>query len=76
MSTTPNTNIPRHLKHRSLDPKSTALTTTEKLRRLRTWKHWRHYGIRSKELEKKAKLTKKQALQFAAELNFDLGGLA
>jgi hypothetical protein len=73
MSPELNPNIHKHLKYRSLAPKSTALTDSEKLSRLRTWKHWRHFGIRGAALEKKTKLTKKQALQFASDLNFDLG---
>ncbi len=54
---------------------STKLDNVEKLKRLRTWKHWRNYGMKGRALEKRSKLSLERARQWAAELNFDLGGL-
>ena len=47
-----------------------------KLQKLRTWKHWRKYGLRGEKLQKRTRMTLKEVRLWAAELNFDLEGLA
>lgn len=47
-----------------------------KLKKLRTWKHWRRYGLRGRDLEKKTRLDLRQVRKWAKELDFDLEGLA
>ena len=71
-----NANLNRHVKFRSLHARSTRLTEEEKLRRLRTWLHWRRYGLKGKALEKRAKLSLPQVREYALEMHFDLEGLA
>jgi hypothetical protein len=40
----------------------------EKLKRLRTWKHWRRYGLRGVALEKRTKMDLPQVRRWAAEV--------
>jgi hypothetical protein len=63
-------------KFRTLHTRSTKVDAEEKLKRLRTWKHWRRYGLRGVALEKRTKMDLPQVRCWAAELNFDLEGLA
>lgn len=47
-----------------------------KLRRLRTWKHWRRYGLTGAALSKRTHMNLTQVRKWAQELDFDLEGLA
>lgn len=44
-------------------------------KRVITWLHWRRYGMRGRDLEKKTKLTKSKALELAVTMGFDVEGL-
>lgn len=65
----------KSLRFRTQHTHSTIVTEAEKLRRLRTWKHWRSYGIKGAALVKKTKMTHSQVKKLADEMKFDLGGL-
>lgn len=47
-----------------------------KLKKLRTWKHWRRFGLKGGQLEKKTHMDLRRVRQLAKELDFDLEGLA
>ena len=55
---------------------SSKITREEKLKRLRTWKHWRKYGLRGDALQRRTHMSLKEVRKWAADLNFDLEGLA
>lgn len=46
----------------------------EKLRKLRTFKHWRGAGHEAGVLFKRLRTTRESLKKWAAELDFDLGG--
>lgn len=55
---------------------SSKITREEKLKRLRTWKHWRKQGYKGALLIRKTKLSLTRVREWAEELSFDLEGLA
>jgi hypothetical protein len=67
---------PHPEKYRSVHATSSKVNAQEKHRRLVTWKHWHRYGLRGKALVRKAKMDLTQVRRWAAELDFDLEGLA
>lgn len=66
----------KHLQFRTQHTRSTILDEAEKRRRRTTWKHWRRYGLKGDALEKRTHLQLARVRKWAAELNFDLEGLA
>ena len=65
-----------HTLHRSLHVSQPVTDREGKLKQLRTWKHWRKYGLRGNALEKRTRMDLRRVRQLAAELDFDLEGLA
>ena len=47
-----------------------------KRKKLQAWKHWRKYGLRGKALQRRTHMTLKEVRKWAADLNFDMEGLA
>lgn len=60
--------------YRSVDAATTRPGDAEKLRKLRTFKHWRSAGHEVKGLIKRLRTTRESLKKWAKEVNFDLGG--
>jgi len=59
---------------KSLHARKPRVTEAEKLKVLRTWKHWRGLGYEVQVLAKRLRTSTGTVKKWAQELNFDLGG--
>lgn len=62
--------------YQSLHATTSKVSDADKRKRLTTWKHWHRYGLRGAALERRAKMNLKLVRKWAADLDFDLEGLA
>lgn len=63
-------------RYKSEHVRTSVVTAAEKVKRLRTWKNWRRFGLRGLALIKKTKMRNDLVRRWAAEVGFDLEGLA
>lgn len=68
--------MPSHIIYRTQHTVPPTRDADGKLKKLRNWKHWRKYGLRGEALEKRTHMSLKVVRKWAADLNFDLEGLA
>ena len=65
-----------HHRFRTIHTRSTLVTDADKLKRLTQWKHWRRYGLKGNALMQRTKMNLVQVRKWAADVGFDLEGLA
>jgi len=65
-----------HHRFRTLHTRSTLVTEADKFKRLTQWKHWRKFGMKGNALMRRTKMNLVQVRKWAADIQFDLEGLA